>query len=61
MQNWIFTLVINSLVTTLLIMILSGLTLILKPKLAPGVICPLSSRQVKYLKKCLFLMVSRTK
>ena len=24
-------------------------------------ICPLSSRQVKYLKKCLFLMVSRTK
>ena len=29
MQNWIFTLVINSLVTTLLIMILSGLTLIL--------------------------------
>ena len=37
MQNWIFTLVINSLVTTLLIMILSGLTLILKSKLAPGV------------------------
>ena len=26
-----------------------------------GMICPLSSRQVKYLKKCLFLMVSRTK
>ncbi|MDM0093221.1 DUF805 domain-containing protein, partial [Streptococcus sp. VTCC 12814] len=24
-------------------------------------ICPLSSRQVKYLKKCLFLKVSRTK
>ena len=37
MQNWIFTLVINTLVTTLLIMILSGLTLILKSKLAPGV------------------------
>ena len=28
---------------------------------APVMICPLSSRQVKYLKKCLFLKVSRTK
>lgn len=27
----------------------------------PAMICPLSSRQVKYLKKCLFLKVSRTK
>ena len=26
----------------------------------PSMICPLSSRQVKYLKKCLFLKVSRT-
>jgi len=26
----------------------------------PTLICPLSSRQVKYLKKCLFLKVSRT-
>lgn len=30
-------------------------------KETPKVICPLSSRQVKYLKKCLFLKVSRTK
>mgnify|MGYP003510456526 CR=1 FL=1 len=39
----------------------NGLEAIEFYKEALGVICPLSSRQVKYLKKCLFLMVSRTK
>ena len=35
--------------------------LIILVLLALLLICPLSSRQVKYLKKCLFLKVSRTK
>ena len=34
--------------------------LIILVLLALLLICPLSSRQVKYLKKCLFLKVSRT-
>ena len=37
LQNWIYTLVMNTIVTTILILILSGLTFLLKTKLAPGV------------------------
>ena len=46
-------------------LVVSGLVLLLSVDqiswIFLSVICPLSSRQVKYLKKCLFLMVSRTK
>ena len=37
MQNWIFTLVMNTLVTSILVLLLSVLSLLLKSRLSPGI------------------------